>query len=205
MSKILHHRPTTTLGFSARRATALILGIATVCIGLTACDGREIRFPEDAEIVKALRENFANDVESAKAHELVQVLAGKKGRLNYQIRKVIYRQGAFEVRYDVTLRMGQAGEESLLKLYETMIPKDDAAKLTEHTLSAYEEWLEHSLQSNEGLRASLHSLGQCYRTAKAGDSVPLMKGLQALILPARDGWSAEKLQSPQAQLQCLPL
>ncbi|WP_157084955.1 hypothetical protein [Hydrogenophaga palleronii] len=57
----------------------------------------------------------------------------------------------------------------------------------------------------KALRNTLDTLARCYREARPGDEVALMTGLAALISPARNGWQAEKLQSPQLQLQCLPL
>ncbi|RZL83901.1 MAG: hypothetical protein EOP76_21925 [Variovorax sp.] len=156
---------------------------------------------------------MAQDANSAKARELIQTLGGEKGQLDYKVHRVVYRQGAFEAQYDVSLRMGQTGADSLQKLYATMIPKEEAAKLPEQTLGAYEKWLGDNAQSLEksdpqqgaALKATLQNLGQCFREVKPNDSVALMSGLAALISPARDGWYADKLQSPQAQLRCLPL
>jgi hypothetical protein len=198
---------------------ALVLPTMIACaVGLSACDprpsgGSAIRFPGDSDISQALQANFAQDTDSAKARELIQTLGGEKGQLDYKVRKVIYRQGAFEARYDVSLRMGQSGAESLQKLYATMIPKEEAAKLPAQTLESYEKWLGESAQAMEkgnaqqaaALRHMLESLDQCYRNAKPSDSVALMDGLGALISPERNGWYADKLQSPQAQFRCLPL
>ncbi|WP_371436645.1 hypothetical protein [Polaromonas sp.] len=198
-----------------------VLFVALTC-SLSACNRSAdsavvthngVTFPGDPDISSALQANFAQDPNSAKARELVQLLGGEKGQLDYKVRKVIYRQGAFETLYDVSLRMGQGGAESLQKLYATMIPKEEAAKLPEQTLAAYEKWLGDSAASLEktqpqqaaALRATIDNLGKCYRDAKANDSVALMVGLGALISPARDGWYADKLQSPQVQLRCLPL
>lgn len=189
---------------------------------LSACDRagdkgavtrNAITFPGDADIAAALQANFLQDPNNAKARELVQLLGGDKGRLDYKVNKVIYRQGAFETLYDVSLTMGQPGAESLQKLYASMIPKEEAAKLPEQTLAAYEKWLSDSAAALEksnpqqatALRATLDNLGKCYRTVAANSSVALMDGLGALISPARDGWYADKLQSPQVQLRCLPL
>ena len=198
--------------FSCRSAF-LMLASATCVAGLTACKPAAIAFPEDADIAKALQANMAQDANSAKARELIQTLGGEKGQLDYKVHRVVYRQGAFEAQYDVSLRMGQTGADSLQKLYATMIPKEEAAKLPEQTLAAYEKWLGDNAQSLEksdpqqgaALKATLQNLGQCFREVKSNDSVALMSGLAALISPARDGWYADKLQSPQAQLRCLPL
>ena len=198
------------------------LAVFTAVATLTACgksgDGgassrNGISFPADGDIAAALQANFAQDPNSAKARELVKLLGGDKGQLDYKVHDVIYRQGAFETRYDVSLRMGQGGAESLQKLYATMIPKEEAAKLPEQTLAAYEKSLADSAaalektnpQQGAALRATLDNLGKCYRDAKANDSVALMNGLNALISPARSGWYADKLQSPQVELRCLPL
>ena len=198
--------------FSCRSAF-LMLASATCVAGLTACKPAAIAFPEDADIAKALQANMAQDANSAKARELIQTLGGEKGQLDYKVHRVVYRQGAFEAQYDVSLRMGQTGADSLQKLYATMIPKEEAAKLPEQTLGSYEKWLGDNAQSLEksdpqqgaALKATLQNLGQCFREVKPNDSVALMSGLAALISPARDGWYADKLQSPQAQLRCLPL
>lgn len=195
------------------RSAFLMLASVTCVVGLTACKPVAIAFPEDADIAKALQTNMAQDANSAKARELIQTLGGEKGQLDYKVHRVVYRQGAFEAQYDVSLRMGQTGADSLQKLYATMIPKEEAAKLPEQTLGAYEKWLGDNAQSLEksdpqqgaALKATLQNLGQCFREVKPNDSVALMSGLAALISPARDGWYADKLQSPQAQLRCLPL
>lgn len=206
----------------SRTAGLALLIVFTAVATLTACgkagDGgastrNGIGFPADTDIATALQANFAQDPNSAKARELVKLLGGEKGQLDYKVHDVIYRQGAFETRYDVSLRMGQGGAESLQKLYATMIPKEEAAKLPEQTLAAYEKSLGDSAaaldktnpQQAAALRATLDNLGKCYREAKANDSVALMNGLNALISPARNGWYADKLQSPQVELRCLPL
>ncbi len=195
--------------FPRRLAAVASTGAALL---LAAC-GADIRFPDDADIAKALSADFAQDADNARARELVRTLGGETGALDYRIRQVIWRQGAFEARYEVNLKMGQAGSASLQQLYATMVPKDEAAKLPQQTLPAYEEWLKQhaatleksDAQQAAALRASLDNLGKCYRDAKAGDSVALMTGLAALISPARDGWFAERLQSPAVRLHCLPL
>lgn len=207
---------------SPRIARALLL--AAGCAGvlaLAACkDGAAtgtgsngIRFPDDAQITQALQANFGEDPNNAKARELIQVLGGEKGQLDYRIRRVIWRQGAFETQYDVSLKMGQPGAVSLQKLYATMVPKDEAAKLPEQTLQAYEDWLKNNAatleksnpQQAQALRASLDNLGKCYREAKPDERIALMNGLGALISPAREGWYADRLQSPSVELRCLPL
>ncbi|MGK6307228.1 hypothetical protein [Variovorax sp. DT-64] len=198
---------------------ALLLLTTVACAtGLSACDprasgGSAIRFPDDSDISQALQADFAQDTDSAKARELIQTLGGEKGQLDYKVRKVIYRQGAFEAQYDVSLRMGQSGAESLQKLYATMVPKEEAAKLPAQTLESYAKWLSESAQALEkgnpqqaaALRHMLESLDKCYRNAQPSDSVALMDGLGALISPERGGWHADKLQSPKAQFRCLPL
>ena len=203
--------PRSVLCLAAVMAVALLSGCERA--GNTGAVTRNtISFPGDGDISAALQANFVQDPNTAKARELVQLLGGEKGRLDYKVNKVIYRQGAFEALYDVSLKMGQPGAESLQKLYATMIPKDEAAKLPDQSLAAYEKWLADSAATLEksspqqatALRATLDNLGKCYRTVKADESVALMDGLGALISPARDGWYADKLQSPQVQLRCLP-
>lgn len=205
----------------AARAALRVTGLVAV-VALTSCkDGAGgagtgasgIRFPDDTQIAQALQANFGEDPNNAKARELIQVLGGEKGQLDYKIRRVIWRQGAFETQYDVSLKMGQPGAVSLQKLYATMVPKEEAAKLPEQTLQAYEDWLKANAntleksnpQQAQALRASLDNLGKCYREAKADDRIALMDGLGALISPAREGWYADRLQSPNVQLRCLPL
>lgn len=203
------------LSDTACRALRVAALASVAAWGLSACDrgAHGIAFPTDTDIAKALQANLAQDPDSARARDLIQVLGGENGQLDYKVRQVIYRQGAFETQYDVSLRMGQSGADSLQKLYATMIPKEETAKLPDQTLAAYEKWLEGNAQALEqssppqaaALRASLRNLGQCYRDVKTGDSVALMDGLGALVSPARDGWYADKLQSPHVQLRCLPL
>ncbi|RYF81481.1 MAG: hypothetical protein EOO29_10405 [Comamonadaceae bacterium] len=183
---------------------------------LAACDaGRSsaVDFPDDAQIVSALRADFTEDPNNARARTLITQLGGEKGTLDYAIRRVVSRQGAFEAHYDVTLRMGQAGDASLSQLYAQMIPAEEAAKLPQPvTLAEQEKWLRQqaealqksSPQEGAALAATLDALGPCYREAKAGDSVTLMTGLAALLSPTRDGWYAERLQSPRVELRCLP-
>jgi len=203
---------------SAVRRGLAPLAVAVAALLATACSGRDggtadIRFPDDAALTQALTANFTEDPDNAKARELIRSLGGEKGSLDYRIKRVIWRQGAFEARYDVSLKMGQAGSASLQQLYATMVPKEEAAKLPQQTLQAYEDWLKNHAATLEkanpqqaaALRANLDNLGKCYRDAKAGDGVALMSGLAALISPERGGWYAERLQSPAVQLHCLPL
>lgn len=198
-----------------RHAPSIVVAAVLAC-GVSACtrDSSSIAYPADADIVKALQSNFTQDANSAKARELVKVLGGEQGQLVYKIRNVIFRQGVFEAQYDVSLRMGRNGAESLKHLYATMIPKGEAAKLTEQTLAAYAKWLDENAKAIEktnaqqgaALRVSIKKLDDCYGNAKAGDSVPLMDGLSALVAPARDtAWYAEKLQSTQVLVRCLPV
>ncbi len=172
-----------------------------------------VYYPADAGITQALQKNFSQDPNNAQARELVRTLGGEKGTLEYTIHNVIHRQGAFITQYDVSLRMGQSGTESLQKLYASMIPKDELAKLGQATLPVYEKWLEDNAQALEkgdaqkaaALRKTVSMLGKCYRTAKANDSIKLMSGLEAIVSPERDGWYAEKAPSPQIALLCLPI
>ncbi|VWX61736.1 conserved exported hypothetical protein [Burkholderiales bacterium 8X] len=203
---------------SNRLRTHSLVAAATACLALTACsrgadDRHGIHFPSDSDIAQALQVDLDKDPNSAKAREMVKTLGGDQGTLDYKVQKVIYRQGAFEAHYGVSLRMARSGEESLQRLYASMIPADALKQIPEQTLASYEKWLADSAASMEksdprqaaALKASLESLGKCYRQAKANDRVELMAGLTALISPARDGWYADKLQSPSAQLHCLPL
>lgn len=207
---------------SLRRSLPAVVLLAAAA-GLAGCDrpaaqGRGtphagIVFPADGDIDQALQAAFAQDPGNAKARELVRLLGGEQGRLEYKVHRVVYRQGAFEARYDVALHMGQDGAESLRQLYATMVPADEAAKLQDKSLDGYEQWLRRSAEALDKaapqqaatLRASLAALGSCYRERKSGDSVALMQGLGALVSPARDGWYAEKMQSPGLQVLCLPV
>lgn len=198
-----------------RRASLLLGGCAIA--SLSAC-GRPaghdaVSFPPDADIASALRADFSEDPDSARARELVATLGGGKGSLDYGIRRVVWRQGAFEAHYDVHLRMGQAGADSLQALYAQMIPPEAAQKLPAQSAQAYAQWLrahadtldKTAPQQAARLRTSLDNLDACYGQAKAGDAVPLMTGLGAMLSPARDGWYAERLQAPGMQVKCLPL
>ncbi len=180
---------------------------------MAGCGPSPIAYPPDADIVAALRANFQEAPDNARARELVAQLGGPQGALDYSIRRVVWRQGAFETHYDVQLRMGQAGADSLLALYAQMVPAQAQQQLADKTLQAHAQWLrahadqlaKTAPQQAERLRASLDSLNACYAKAVAGDTVPLMTGLGALLSPARDGWYAERLHSAGLQLRCLPL
>ena len=111
---------------AAGLAGALLLAACRDGAGSGAGSANGIRFPDDAQITQALQANFGEDPNNAKARELIQVLGGEKGQLDYRIRRVIWRQGAFETQYDVSLKMGQPGAVSLQKLYATM---DDLEKI----------------------------------------------------------------------------
>lgn len=170
-----------------------------------------ISFPSDAEIASALEKQFAQDRNSAAARELIRTLGGAEGKLRYQVRDVIYRQGAYEARYDAVLVMGQAGEESLRTLYASMVPEAERSKLPT-TLEAYESWLKEQAAKNnkngpreaQGLADTLAVLADCYREAKQGSEVTVIEGLGALLSPARSGLFAEKLALPDTALRCLP-
>lgn len=203
----IHRQPSLLLRFTM--ACAAVLTIA-------ACDrgvGQATSFPSDEVIVKALRANFTEDPNGGRARDMLQTLGGAKGELDYRVRRVIYRNGSFEVHYDIGLRMGQAGTESLKQLYASMIPEAARGPLPEQTLPAYERWLNEESSriektnpaQAEALRATLKRLGSCYGTVKAGDRVDLMNAVRALLSPERSGWYAEKMDAPALDLQCLPL
>ena len=181
--------------------------------GLAACTPQAApSFPSDAQISAALEAQFAADPHSAAARELVRTLGGEKGRLRYQIHQVIYRQGAYEARYDAVLVMGQPGTQSLQSLFAGMIPEAERAKLPQPSLEAYEGWLRQHAQSLEktsppqaqALVQTLDLLGKCYRDRQPGAEVTVMQGLGALISPERNGLFAEKLALPDTTVQCLP-
>lgn len=171
-----------------------------------------IAFPTDAQISAALETQFASDRHSGAARELVRTLGGEQGKLRYQIHHVIYRQGAYEARYDAVLVMGQPGSQSLQALYATMIPEADRAKLPEKSLESYEGWLRQQAEAlkktappqAQALAGTLDMLGRCYRGKEAGAEVTVMQGLGALISPERKGLFAEKLALPDTTVQCLP-
>lgn len=171
-----------------------------------------IAFPTDAQISEALEAQFASDRHSGAARELVRTLGGDKGRLRYQIHHVIYRQGAYEARYDAVLVMGQPGAQSLQAIYASMIPEAERAKLPQASLEAYEGWLKQQAESlkksappqAQALAGTLEMLGKCYRGKEAGAEVTVMQGLGALLSPERKGLFAEKLALPDTTVQCLP-
>ena len=142
----------------------------------------------------------------------MRTLGGEKGRLRYQIHHVIWRQGAFEARYDAVLVMGQAGEQSLRALYTSMVPEAERAKLPDAKLETYEAWLRQqadalkktSAAQAQALSGTLDMLNKCYRNKPASAEVVVMQGLGALLSPERNGWFAEKLALPDTTAQCLP-
>lgn len=173
----------------------------------------EVPYPTDVQIAAALEAQFAGDRNSAAARELVRTLGGDKGKLRYQIHQVIYRQGAYEARYDAVLVMGQPGVQSLQALYANMIPEAERAKLPQASLETYEGWLQQQAESlkktsppqAQTLANTLDLLGKCYRDKEAGAEVTVMQGLGALISPERKGLYAEKLALPDTTAHCLPV
>lgn len=172
-----------------------------------------IAFPADEQVTAALEAQFASDRNSAAARDLVRTLGGDKGRLRYQIHQVIYRQGAYEARYDAVLVMGQPGAQSLQALYASMIPEAERTKLPAGDLNAYEGWLKQQAESlkktsapqAQALAGTLEMLDKCYRGKEAGAEVTVMQGLGALLSPERKGGlHAEKLALPDTTVQCLP-
>ena len=171
-----------------------------------------IAYPSDAQISAALEAQFASDRHGAAARELIRTLGGDQGKLRYQIQQVIYRQGAYEARYDAVLVMGQPGLQSLQALYASMIPEAERAKLPQASLEAYETWLQQQAQTLKktsapqaaALENTLEMLGKCYRDQPAGAEVTVMQGLAALISPERNGLYAEKLAQPDTTAHCLP-
>ena len=198
------------------RGSACLIAAAT----LAACGPSSkpsalggIAFPSDAEISTALEHQFESDRNSQAARELVRTLGGDKGKLRYQIHDVIYRQGAYEARYDAVLVLGQPGSQSLQALYASMIPEAERSKLPQASLEAYEGWLQQhaeSLKKNapaqaQALAGTVEMLGKCYRGKEAGAEVTVMEGLGALVSPERSGGLfAEKLALPDTTVQCLP-
>lgn len=171
-----------------------------------------VAYPSDAQISAALETQFASDRNSAAARELIRTLGGDKGKLRFQIHHVIYRQGAYEARYDAVLVMGQSGAQSLQALYASMIPEAERTKLPEASVLAYETWLKQQAEALKktsapqaaALNNTLEMLGKCYRDLQAGAEVPVMLGLGALISPERNGLYAEKLALPDTTARCLP-
>ena len=188
------------------------MGILTACSPSStppALGG--IAYPTDEKVSAALEAQFASDRHSAAARDLVRTLGGDKGRLRYKIHQVVYRQGAYEARYDAVLVMGQPGAQSLQALYASMIPEAERAKLP-GGLDAYEGWLKPEAESlkktsapqAQALTGTLEMLGKCYRGKDTGAEVTVMQGLGALISPERKGLYAEKLALPETTVQCLP-
>lgn len=192
--------------------SACVLAAVSVLWGCSPSGSTSITYPSDAQISTALEAQFASDRNSAAARELIRTFGGEKGKLRYDIHQVIYRQGAYEARYDAVLVMGQSGSESLKALYATMIPEAERTKLAQPSLEAYEAWLRQqaealkktSAQQAAALENTLELLGKCYREQQAGAEVTVMQGLGALISPERKGWYAEKLAVPDTTARCLP-
>lgn len=176
-------------------------------------ESQAIAFPSDVQIHKALQDQFAQDPANEAARQLVRTLAGERGELRYQVRQVIYRQGAFEARYDAALHLGQPGAASLQALYATMIPQAERDKLPAQNLADYEAWLQRhaagldktDAPQAQALRTTLQVLGECYRSAAEGSDVVVMQQLAALLSPERSGWFAEKLPTAGASVRCLPV
>ena len=192
-----------------------------LCVGaacaLLACslaseNGRGIAYPTDAQIASALEAQFSSDRHSTAAHDLIRSLGGDKGQLRYQIHQVIYRQGAYEARYDAVLVMGQPGTQSLQALYASMIPEAERAQLPQADLDTYEGWLKQQVQAlqktappqAQALANTLELLNSCYRDKPAGAEVTVMHGLGALLSPERQGLYVEKLALPDTTAHCLP-
>lgn len=191
-------------------------------MGLTACSPSStpsvfqgVSYPDDAQISAALEQQLADNPQNTAAHELVRTMGGPQGKLRYQIKRVIFRQNAYEVHYDAALVMGQAGTQSLQAIYAEMIPEAERTKLGEGTLDAYEQWLNRHAETlrkdpaqqaqGEVLANSVSMLGKCYREVQPGDEVVVMQGLAAMLLPERAGMYAEKLVTPQTSIRCLPI
>ena len=181
----------------------------------TSFTPQNIAYPSDEQISLALQTQLQSDPNSVSARELIQSLGGEKGKLQFAIDQVIYREHAFEVHYNAVLKMGQSGEQSLLALYARMIPDEEKAKLPNATFAAYSQWLQNHVatmkkepsQQAQGraLSDSLASLDKCYKDAQPGAEVVVMSGLAALLLPERKGLYAEKLATPNTTVRCLPL
>ena len=188
------------------------MGILTACSPSStppALGG--IAYPTDEQVSAALEAQFASDRHSAAARDLVRTLGGDKGRLRYKIHQVVYRQGAYEARYDAVLVMGQPGAQSLQALYASMIPEAERAKLP-GGLDAYEGWLKQQAESlkktsapqAQALTGTLEMLGKCYRGAKEGEEIVVMQGLAARLVPERSGLFAEKIPAAATTVHCLP-
>ncbi|RYF43991.1 MAG: hypothetical protein EOO25_01285 [Comamonadaceae bacterium] len=199
-----------TCSFFFLCALALLAGCGRSAGGV---ERNGVRFPADGEITASLAANFEKDPNTAQARTLLATLGGEKGQLDYAVRDVVSRGPVFEAHYDVGLRLGQAGSDSLNKLYAAMVPPAERAQLGGNDLAAHERWLAAQAQALEktdpaqaqSLRATVEALGKCYRTAKVGDRVPLMEGLVASLAPSRNGWYAEKIAVPGTVLRCLPV
>jgi hypothetical protein len=206
---VINMKPIISAGFAVLIAAGALAGCSPR--SEPAALGK-IAFPTDAQISEALEAQFASDRHSDAARELVRTLGGEQGKLRFQIHHVIYRQGAYEARYDAVLVMGQPGSQSLQALYATMIPEPERAKLPEKNLEAYEGWLRQQAEAlkksappqGQALAGTLDMLGHCYRGKEAGAEVTVMQGLGALLSPERKGLFAEKLALPGTTVQCLP-
>lgn len=191
---------------------SVVIAASVVLAACSPSAQNEYSYPTDAQISSALEAQFASDRNSTAARDLVRTLGGKQGKLRYQIHQVIYRQGAYEARYDAVLVMGQPGVQTLQALYASMIPDAERAKLAQGSLQAYESWLRQQADSlkktsapqGQALLDTLDLLGKCYRGKETGAEVTVMQGLGALLSPERKGLYAEKLALPDTTMQCLP-
>lgn len=194
--------------------------IISVLAALAGCSPssnsfKDISYPDDTQIAKALDAQLLSDPNSAAARALVHSMGGAEGKLKYKIQHVIYRQSAYEVHYDAALVMGQSGAQSLQSLYESMIPEEERKQLPEATLPAYRDWLNAQANALEKqaekkvqgqvLRNTIAMLDKCYAEVTPGTEVVVLQGLGALLLPERNGLYAEKIQMPNTSAQCLPL
>jgi len=194
---------------------SLVLGLAACSPSSTPSAFQQITYPDDAQISLALDRQLADNPQSTAVQDLVRTLGGPQGKLRYQIKRVIFRQNAYEVHYDAALVMGQAGTQSLQTIYAQMIPESERAKLTGATLDTYEQWLNQHAESlkkdpaqrvqGEILAESVSMLGKCYRQAQPDNEIVVMQGLAAMLLPEREGMYAEKLLVPHTSVSCLPL
>ena len=200
---------------SMKQNTAIQSAVIAASMVLAACSPSaqsEYSYPTDTQIGSALETQFAGDRNSAAARDLVRTLGGEQGKLRYQVHHVIYRQGAYEARYDAVLVMGQSGDQTLQALYARMIPEAERSKLAQGSLEAYESWLRQQAESlkktsppqGQALMDTLDLLGNCYRGKETGAEITVMQGLGALLSPERKGLYAEKLALPDTTMQCLP-
>ncbi len=191
---------------------SVVIAASVVLAACSPSAQNEYSYPTDAQISSALEAQFASDRNSTAARDLVRTLGGEQGKLRYQIHQVIYRQGAYEARYDAVLVMGQPGVQTLQALYASMIPDAERAKLAQGSLQAYESWLRQQAEAlkktsapqGQALLDTLDLLGKCYRGKETGAEVTVMQGLGALLSPERKGLYAEKLALPDTTMQCLP-